>query len=172
MQNDLSHACSRDSAVQLCTCCVCECTVYRKESIFVEQDRTSSMVCHVEAIRQELVLEVFNCFLWGDVVPLHRHMFFDSSFFPRRSPGFHFFTEPSLLDQSVGHIIVEAVLLVRWRVFSGWCLAERGIGTSNRQCGVSRWSLSPSSPKPKNHPVWTRRLPHSQIRSLRQGTAR
>ena len=32
----------------------------RTESILVEQDRTPSTVCHVEAIRQELVLEVFN----------------------------------------------------------------------------------------------------------------
>ena len=29
----------------------------RKESILVEQDRTTSTVCHMEAIRQELVLE-------------------------------------------------------------------------------------------------------------------
>ena len=53
----------------------------RKESILVEQDRTTSTVCHVEAIRQELVLEVFNCFLQGNDVPLLRDMFFDSSFF-------------------------------------------------------------------------------------------
>ena len=26
--NDLSHACSRDRAVQICMCCVCGCTVY------------------------------------------------------------------------------------------------------------------------------------------------
>ena len=38
-----------------------------KESTLVEQDHTYIMVCHVEAIRQEHVLEVlFNCFLQGD----------------------------------------------------------------------------------------------------------
>ena len=32
----------------------------RTESILVDQDRTLSIMCHVKAIRQELVLEVFN----------------------------------------------------------------------------------------------------------------
>ena len=32
----------------------------RKKGILIEQNRTPSVVCHVEAIRQELVLEVFN----------------------------------------------------------------------------------------------------------------
>ena len=35
----------------------------RKESVLIEQDGASSIVCHVEAIRQVLVLEVFNSFL-------------------------------------------------------------------------------------------------------------
>ena len=35
----------------------------RKESVLVEQDGAFFIVCHVEAIRQELVLEVFNSFL-------------------------------------------------------------------------------------------------------------
>ena len=29
--------------------------------------------CHVDAIRQELVVRVFNCFLQGDGVPLLRN---------------------------------------------------------------------------------------------------
>ena len=32
----------------------------RKESFIFEQDRTSSKVCHVEAIRQELLLKVLK----------------------------------------------------------------------------------------------------------------
>ena len=34
----------------------------------------TSLMCHVGAIRQELVLEVFNRFLQGDDVPLPRNM--------------------------------------------------------------------------------------------------
>ena len=33
-------------------------------------------------------------------------------------------------------------------------------------------SRGPFSPMPKNHLVWTRRLPHNKIRSLRQDTAK
>ena len=35
----------------------------REEGIHVEQDRAPSLVCLMEAIRQEIVLEVLNCFL-------------------------------------------------------------------------------------------------------------
>ena len=42
----------------------------REERVLLEQDGTTSTMCHVEAIRQELVIQVFNCFLQGDV-----HMF-------------------------------------------------------------------------------------------------
>ena len=42
----------------------------REESIWIEQDGTTSMVCHVEACREELVIHVFNCFLQGDNVPI------------------------------------------------------------------------------------------------------
>ena len=35
----------------------------RKESALVEQDCAFFIVCHVEAIRLELVLELFNSFL-------------------------------------------------------------------------------------------------------------
>ena len=60
-----------------------------KESILAEQDLTTSIVCHVEGIRQELVIEVFNCFLQGDNVPLPT-MCFSMASFPRRCPGFPF----------------------------------------------------------------------------------
>ena len=57
-------------------------------------------------------------------------------------------------------------------MFSGWCLAERCIGTLHidnvtpKEC-----SRGPFSPMPKSHLAWTRRLLHNQIRSLRQDTA-
>ena len=53
----------------------------RNESNLVEQDRTSSIMFHVEAIRQEFVLEVLNFFLQRDDVPFLRNMLFDGSFF-------------------------------------------------------------------------------------------
>ena len=102
----------------------------RQESILVEQDHTTSIVFHVEAIRQELVLEVFNCFLQGNDVPLSRNMFFDSSCFSTSRPWIPIFnTEPLPFGQSVGHVVVKVIFLAGWRVFSGGCLAERWIGT-------------------------------------------
>ena len=79
-----------------------------KKVSFVEQDGTTSVMCHVEAIRairQELVIQVFNSFLHD--VPLLRNMFFDSSFCstPRSwVPGIN--TESLLFGQSVGHVVV------------------------------------------------------------------
>ena len=48
----------------------------RVRSVLVEQNRTPSMVCHKEPIRQKLVVQIFNCFLQGDGVPFSRHVFF------------------------------------------------------------------------------------------------
>ena len=102
----------------------------REASILVQQDCASSIVCHVEAIRQELVLEVFNCFLQGDDVPLPRNMFFDSSFSSTSRPWVPIVAaEPFLFGQSVGHVAINVILLARWRMFPGWRLAERRIGT-------------------------------------------
>ena len=52
-----------------------------EECIFVEQDGTISIVCHMEAIRQELGVQVSNCFLQGDDVPLPCNLFFDGPLF-------------------------------------------------------------------------------------------
>ena len=85
----------------------------RKESNLVEQDRTTSIVCHVEAIRQELVLEVLNCFLEGNDVPLLRIVLFDcSSFSTSKSWVPIKGTEPSLFGQPVGHVAVKMIFLV------------------------------------------------------------
>ena len=90
-----------------------------KKSIIVEQDRTTSIVCHMEAIRQEPVVEVFNCLLQCDNVPFPRNMFFDSSFFSTpRSWVSIINAESSLLCQSVGHLVVSNDTLERMdRVF-------------------------------------------------------
>ena len=53
------------------------------KSVLVEQNRTSSIMCHMETICQELVVQIFNGFLQGDDVPLRRNVLFDSSFFSR-----------------------------------------------------------------------------------------
>ena len=100
------------------------------KSVLVEQNRTSSIMCHMEAMCQELVVKIFNGFLQGDDVPLRRNVFFDSSFFSASRSWVPIVdAEPSLHCQAIGHISVEAVSCVGWRVFPLWCLAERRIGT-------------------------------------------
>ena len=75
-----------------------------KDVSFLNKIAQPLQCVHVEAIRQELVLEVFNCFLQGDDVPLHRDTFFDSSFlFHAEVLGSNYKkTEPLLFGQSVG----------------------------------------------------------------------
>ena len=87
-------------------------------------------MCHVEAIRQEFVLEVFNCFLQRDDVPFSRNVPFDSSFFSTsRSMVPIVDTEPSLFCQADGHTVMNAIFLRRGIMSSGWCLAESGTET-------------------------------------------
>ena len=76
------------------------------------------------------MIQVFNCFLQGDDVPLNRNMPFESSSFSTsrsRVPIVN--AEPFLFSQSVGYVFIEVIPLTGWRVFSGWCLAERSMGT-------------------------------------------
>ena len=40
-----------------------------EEGILVERDRVSSIVCHVEPIREKLVVNILHCLLQGDDVP-------------------------------------------------------------------------------------------------------
>ena len=75
------------------------------------------------------MIEVFNCFLQGDKVPLRRNVFFDRSFFSTsrsRVPIVN--TEFHLLDQSVEYVVVKVIFLTKDVKFSAWCLAERCIG--------------------------------------------
>ena len=140
----------------------------RKASL-LNKNRTSTTVCHVEAIRQELVVQIFNCFLQGDDVPLHRNVFFDSSFFSASRS----FCAP--IADEWAHQWSK-----RYSSWDGECFfsgASRHAGLALLhvwQCGASRKSVSELRlhPSLKNHPVWTRRLPRSQIRFLHQGTAR
>ena len=54
----------------------------RKESVLVEQHCASSVVGHVEPVREELVIDLFNRFLQGDDVPLFpSNVFFNGSSF-------------------------------------------------------------------------------------------
>ena len=100
-----------------------------EESISVEQDGTNSTVRHMEAIRQELVVHVFDCFLLSDYVPLLRNLFFDSSFFSKpRSWVPILNTEFFLFGQSVGHVVGEVVALTRCRVSLFRVLAWLGRG--------------------------------------------
>ena len=90
--------------------------------------------CHVEAIRHELVVKAFHCFLQGDDVPSPQYVFrflFHAEVLVSIKNA-----ESLLFGQSVGHVVVEVmIVLARWGVFSGWCLAERWIGTiSHRHC--------------------------------------
>ena len=103
----------------------------RMKGILVEQNRTSSMVCHVETICEELVIKVSSCFLQGDDVPLPRNVFFDRSFFSASRSWVPIVdAEPLQFGRSIRYIVVEPVVFVGWRVFSGGCIAVRGIDTS------------------------------------------
>ena len=107
-------------------------------------------VCHLEAIRQELVIQLFNFFLQCDMCYFTTVCFFDRSFFSTpRSWVPIINTESLLFGQSVGHVIVEVAPLARCRVFSGRCIVERCVDTlyvdsvtpqsGHEVCFHSRW---------------------------------
>ena len=63
-------------------------------------------------------------------MPFSRSVFSDSSFLSTSRSRVPFITtELRLFSQSVGYVFVEVIPLAGRRVFSGWCLAERCIGT-------------------------------------------
>ena len=133
----------------------------RKNSILVEQDHTSSKVCYVEAIRQELVLEVFNC--------KSPQYFSIALSFPRQGPGLQLITtEPLLFVRSVEHVFVELIFLAKWSVFQ---LVPRGTlhwHPSHRQCDTESDLWVRFHTCRKNIPC--ERLRHNQITPLRQDT--
>ena len=52
----------------------------REESVLVEEHRASSVVGHVEPIREKLVVNMLNRFLQGDDVPLACDLLLDGAF--------------------------------------------------------------------------------------------
>ena len=53
----------------------------RVEGVFVEEHRASSVVGHVEPICQNIMVDILNCFLKCDDVPLACDLFLKSTFF-------------------------------------------------------------------------------------------
>ena len=93
-------------------------------SVLIQQDSTDSIMGHIEMTRQALVLEVLNCLLQCDYVPFPRIVLLSMAPFPRRSPGFQLW-----FGRAIGHVAVKMILWALQRVLSGWCIAERWIGT-------------------------------------------
>ena len=52
----------------------------REESVLMEEHHASSVVGHVEPVREELVVNVFNRLLQGDDMPFSCNLFLDSAF--------------------------------------------------------------------------------------------
>ena len=53
----------------------------REEGVLVEYHRASSVVSHVEPVREELVVNILNRLLQGDNMPLPCNLFLDSALF-------------------------------------------------------------------------------------------
>ena len=99
-------------------------------SVLVQQDSTASILGHIEMTRQILVLEVLNCLLQCDYVPFLRIVLLSMVPFPRRGPGFQLWMlSLLLLRRAIGQVAVKMILWALQRVLSGWCIAERWIGT-------------------------------------------
>ena len=58
------------------------------EGVLVEEDCTSCVMGHVEAIREKLVVDVVRRFLQGNEMPFACDSFLKSISIPRRGPGF------------------------------------------------------------------------------------
>ena len=51
-----------------------------KECVLVEKHCASSVVGHVEPVREKLMVDILNCFLQRDDVPFPRNLLLDGSF--------------------------------------------------------------------------------------------
>ena len=79
----------------------------------MEENSASGAMCHMKLTRQVFELEVLNCLLQSNDVPLPRDVFFDGAFFASsksRAPVQN--AEACLLKQPVGHIVVKAILWI------------------------------------------------------------
>ena len=52
----------------------------REASVLIEQNGTTPKVCNVEACLEELVVNILNCFLQGDDMPLACDLLLNSAF--------------------------------------------------------------------------------------------
>ena len=98
---------------------------------FFEQDSKTSVMGDVKVIREALVLEVLDRFLESNHVPFPRNVFFIGTFSASsrsRSPALN--AEASLLKQTVGLVVVEAVLRLGGKVSSVMGITENWIGTA------------------------------------------
>ena len=101
-----------------------------EKGVLVEQNCTRSIICHMETIRQELAVKIFNC-LQGDVLPLTCNVFFDGSFFSAsRSWVPVANAEPFLFSQAVG------------------TSASKRYSSLDEECFLARWSGDPTSEIP------------------------
>ena len=96
-----------------------------KESVLVEENRASSVVGHVEPVREKLVVNILNCFLQRDDVPFLGNLLLDGSF-PSTSGSWIpvVDAESFLCSREVGHAVVEVIFLRRDVMFSSGCFAE------------------------------------------------
>ena len=84
------------------------------EGVFVEEHRASSVVGHVEPICQNIMVNIFNCFLQCDDVPLACDLFLNSTFFSTSRSWIPVVDAESLLHRrTTRHVVVEAVHLRR-----------------------------------------------------------
>ena len=58
------------------------------KGVLVEENCTTCVMGHVEAIREKLVVDVVGCLLQGNDMPPSRNLFLEGIFFPRRGQGF------------------------------------------------------------------------------------
>ena len=62
--------------------------IYVGVGVLVEEDCTTCVMGHVEAIREKLVVDVVRRLLQGNDMPPSCNLFLEGIVFPRRGPGF------------------------------------------------------------------------------------
>ena len=88
----------------------------RVTNVLIEQDNTASIMGHIEMTRQVLVLEVLNCLVQCDDVPVHRNVLLSMAPFSRRLLGFQLWMlSLLLLSRAIGHLAVKMILLALQR---------------------------------------------------------
>ena len=97
----------------------------RVEGVFVEEHRASSVVGHVEPVREKLVVNIVNRLLQCDDVPLACELLLKSTFFSTSRSWIPVADAESFLHRrTIRHVVVEVILLRRCIVSSSGCFAE------------------------------------------------